>query len=82
MLCGVQPLDLSGEQLGLLGQLPREVHGRLVDGVNDTATDEKIARTRAAIVVREGRLISWDREGRPWTYDARGELIAFEPARV
>ena len=32
-------------------------------GLNQTATDEKVARTRAAIIVREGRLISWDEEG-------------------
>jgi len=49
-------------------------------GLNDTTTDEKIARTRAAIVVREGRLITWDARGKPWVYNAQGEREAFEPA--
>jgi len=50
-------------------------------GLNDTTTDEKIARTRAAIVVREGRLITWDARGKPWVYNAHGEREAFEPAQ-
>jgi DNA-binding NarL/FixJ family response regulator len=32
-------------------------------GLAESATDEKIARTRAAIIVREGRLLTWDEEG-------------------
>ena len=32
-------------------------------GINETTTDEKIARTRVAIIVKAGRLISWDGEG-------------------
>ncbi len=32
-------------------------------GLSDSATDEKIARTRAAIVARSGRLIRWDEDG-------------------
>src|SRR4029434_3451601 len=38
-------------------------------GLADTATDEKVARTRAAIIVREGRLVMWDDEGVPHIYD-------------
>jgi DNA-binding NarL/FixJ family response regulator len=34
-------------------------------GLNDSTTDEKIARTRAAIIVREGRLLQWDEHGLP-----------------
>lgn len=49
-------------------------------GLNDTAADEKIARTRAAIVMREGRLISWDVDGKPWVFDAQGDRVAFQPA--
>ena len=49
-------------------------------GLNDTATDEKIARTRAAIVVREGRLITWDARGRAWLFDSRGERVPFQPS--
>jgi DNA-binding NarL/FixJ family response regulator len=34
-------------------------------GLNESTTDEKVARTRAAIIVREGRLIWWDEDGTP-----------------
>src|SRR6266508_1849936 len=34
-------------------------------GLNDTTTDEKVARTRASIIAREGRLIAWDANGTP-----------------
>jgi DNA-binding NarL/FixJ family response regulator len=47
-------------------------------GLNDTATDEKVARTRAAIIVREGRLISWDDEGTPRVKDERGKWKDWE----
>jgi DNA-binding NarL/FixJ family response regulator len=40
-------------------------------GLNETAGDEKIARTRAAIIVQEGRLIRWDDAGRPHILDER-----------
>lgn len=42
-------------------------------GLNETATDEKVARTRAAIIVGAGRLIQWDEAGEPWVLDERGE---------
>jgi DNA-binding NarL/FixJ family response regulator len=32
-------------------------------GLNETTTDEKVARTRVAIIVRAGRLINWDEDG-------------------
>jgi DNA-binding NarL/FixJ family response regulator len=32
-------------------------------GLNETTTDEKIARTRAALIVKAGRLITWDEDG-------------------
>ncbi len=32
-------------------------------GLSDSTTDEKVARTRAVIIVREGRLIHWDEHG-------------------
>ncbi|MBN1583363.1 MAG: response regulator transcription factor [Anaerolineae bacterium] len=44
-------------------------------GLADTATDEKVARTRAAIIVREGRLIVWDENGVASVLDKRGEWI-------
>jgi DNA-binding NarL/FixJ family response regulator len=42
-------------------------------GLADTATDEKVARTRAAMIAREGRLIAWDSEGVPRVADERGQ---------
>lgn len=42
-------------------------------GLDENATDEKVARTRAAIIVQTGRLISWNAEGAPYVLDERGE---------
>lgn len=42
-------------------------------GLADTTTDEKTARTRAAIIVHTGRLLRWDAEGRAYALNARGE---------
>ncbi len=47
-------------------------------GLGDTATDEKVARTRAAIIVLAGRLIVWDRAGTAQVMDERGRLQAWE----
>jgi DNA-binding NarL/FixJ family response regulator len=47
-------------------------------GLNDSSTDEKVARTRAALIVRAGRLIAWDEQGEPFVIDARGEWTAFD----
>ena len=49
-------------------------------GLSDSSTDEKIARTRAAIIVREGRLLVWDEDGNPQSLNARGELVPYELA--
>lgn len=45
--------------------------------LNRTATDEKIARTRAAIIARSGHLIRWDEEGNAFVLDAREQWIPF-----
>lgn len=47
-------------------------------GLSDSTTDEKVARTRAAIIVREGRLLMWDTAGLPSALDARGEWVPYE----
>jgi DNA-binding NarL/FixJ family response regulator len=47
-------------------------------GLSDTATDEKVARTRAAVIVREGRLLRWDDEGIAWVLSERGEWRPLE----
>jgi DNA-binding NarL/FixJ family response regulator len=47
-------------------------------GLADTATDEKVARTRAALIVHEGRLLAWDAQGEPLTLDTRGEWVPYQ----
>ena len=47
-------------------------------GLADTTTDEKVARTRAAIIVRAGRLIMWDADGAPHILGARGDWVPYE----
>lgn len=46
-------------------------------GLADTTTDEKIARTRAAIIMQAGRLLHWDPSGEPQVLDERGEWVAW-----
>jgi DNA-binding NarL/FixJ family response regulator len=47
-------------------------------GLNTSTTDEKIARTRAAIIARTGRMIEWDEQGRAFALDERGEWQTWE----
>ena len=47
-------------------------------GLNVDATDDKIARTRAAITVRAGRLIHWNEAGVAHALDERGEWVVLE----
>jgi DNA-binding NarL/FixJ family response regulator len=47
-------------------------------GLNETATDEKVARTRAAMIVLSGRLILWDEGGRAQVMNASGEWVPWE----
>lgn len=49
-------------------------------GLSVNATDDKIARTRAALIVRAGRFIHWDDSGSPHVLDERGEWVAWEEA--
>jgi DNA-binding NarL/FixJ family response regulator len=44
-------------------------------GLNETTTDEKIARTRVAIIVGSGRLFNWDDEGVAHVLNGRGEWV-------
>lgn len=41
-------------------------------GLNTSTTDEKIARTRAAIIARTGRMMQWDENGHAYILDERG----------
>lgn len=47
-------------------------------GLNETTTDEKVARTRVAIIVQAGKLISWEEDGAPLMMNARGEWLPWE----
>jgi DNA-binding NarL/FixJ family response regulator len=47
-------------------------------GLAHSTVEEKVARTRAALVVREGRLIQWDEEGNPWVKGAQGQSVPWE----
>jgi DNA-binding NarL/FixJ family response regulator len=47
-------------------------------GLAETATDEKTARTRAAIIVHTGRLISWDELGIARVLSEDGEWVPFD----
>jgi len=47
-------------------------------GLSDTTTDEKIARTRASIIVLTGRLIAWDEDGTTRILDEQGQWVPFE----
>jgi DNA-binding NarL/FixJ family response regulator len=47
-------------------------------GLNDSTTDEKVARTRAAMIVRLGRIIRWDDEGVAYVLDERGDWVEWD----
>ncbi|MCB8982035.1 MAG: response regulator transcription factor [Ardenticatenaceae bacterium] len=47
-------------------------------GLNDTTTDEKVARTRVAIILNAGQFIHWDEEGVPHILDDHGEWTPWE----
>lgn len=47
-------------------------------GLSETTTDEKIARTRVAIIVKEGRLIHWSEDGTARVMDERGEWVPWD----
>jgi DNA-binding NarL/FixJ family response regulator len=44
-------------------------------GLSDSATDEKVARTRAALIMQSGLLIHWDENGVARVLDGRGEWV-------
>ncbi len=41
-------------------------------GLNATSVDEKVARTRAVLIIQAGRLIEWDEHGAAYVTDERG----------
>jgi DNA-binding NarL/FixJ family response regulator len=47
-------------------------------GLADSAADEKIARTRAALIVQSGRLLRWAEDGSALVEDERGRWVPYE----
>jgi hypothetical protein len=47
-------------------------------GLSDTATDEKVARTRAVLIVHARRLLMWDEAGRLYTQAENGQWVPWE----
>jgi len=47
-------------------------------GLNDTPTDEKVARTRAAIIYHRQQLIVWDEDGTPKVTNRQGEWVPLD----
>lgn len=46
-------------------------------GLDVNATDEKVARTRAVIIAREGRIMVWDADGVARVMSERGEWVVW-----
>jgi DNA-binding NarL/FixJ family response regulator len=46
--------------------------------LNDTPTDEKVARTRAAIIYHRRQLVMWDADGTPRVADRQGKWVQLE----
>lgn len=49
-------------------------------GLDETTTEEKVARTRAALIMQAGRIIAWDEDGTPRVENERGEWVPWEGA--
>jgi DNA-binding NarL/FixJ family response regulator len=47
-------------------------------GLNATPTDEKVARTRAAMIYHRRQLIVWDDDGMPKVVDRRGQWVSID----
>jgi DNA-binding NarL/FixJ family response regulator len=47
-------------------------------GLGETATDEKVARTRAVIIYQTEQLIVWDEDGTARVVDQRGEWVPLD----
>ncbi len=47
-------------------------------GLNDTTTDEKVARTRVAIILNAGQFIHWNEDGVPHILNQQGDWTPWE----
>jgi len=84
-VAGLLAQGLSNEQIAArLGFRDRRAVSRINGqiyaawGLDETTTDEKVARTRAAIIARTGRLIVWGPDGTPRAMDERGQWALWE----
>jgi DNA-binding NarL/FixJ family response regulator len=48
-------------------------------GLDNSDTDEKVARTRVAIIMAARRLITWDADGQAFVQSARGDWVQWQP---
>lgn len=85
IVAGMLAEGLTNEQIALrLGfrdkRTVSRINGAIYSawGLVATSTDEKIARTRAAIIYHQGRLIVWDAEGTPKVADRKGKWVPLE----
>lgn len=46
--------------------------------LNESASDEKVARTRAALIVRENRFLQWEEDGSAYYRNGSGEWIRWD----
>ncbi len=84
MLAGGMSNEQIADRLGFRDKRTiSRINGQIYTawGLNETATDEKIARTRVAIIVNSGRLIQWDEDGAARVLDERGDWVAWQPGR-
>jgi len=47
-------------------------------GLDINTTDEKVARTRAALIVNSGRFLTWDSQGAAYILDERGQQVPWD----
>lgn len=47
-------------------------------GLNDSTTDEKVARLRAALIYHQNRFIEWDAEGVPRVQDENNKWVSWD----
>ena len=47
-------------------------------GLGNNATDEKIARTRAALILHAKRLLQWGEDGFAYAQNDKGEWVVWE----
>lgn len=75
-------IGLSNEQIAVkIGVKDKRTISRIngqiytVWGLADNATDEKVARTRASLIVRENKLLNWTEKGNVFFVNEKGEEI-------